>query len=127
MLPVGEHDGAAVVGEVAGKLAEDLGEEVVASGRILGRDVARQPQVHGEGDEVLLNITEGGEVQTIGLNFDWLSDAKLVLTDELIREMLRQKKEAGVEIEHLDEADFDAIETEDSEGADSADPNDSKE
>ena len=80
-----------------------------------------------EGDEVLLNITEGGEVQTIGLNFDWLSDAKLVLTDELIREMLRQKKEAGVEIEHLDEADFDAIETEDSEGADSADPNDSKE
>lgn len=65
-----------------------------------------------EGDEVLLNIEDAGETQTIGLNFDWLSDAKLVLTDELIREMLRQKKESGVEIEHLDESRFDEIETE---------------
>ena len=70
-----------------------------------------------EGDEVLLNIEEAGQIQTIGLNFDWLSDAKLVLTDELIREMLRQKKESGVEIEHLDETQFDRIETEDG-GAD---------
>lgn len=67
----------------------------------------------GEGDdEVLLNIEEGGEVQTIGLNFDWLSDAKLVLTDELIAEMLRQKKDAGVQIDNLDETAFDEIETE---------------
>ncbi|AUH64701.1 ribosome maturation factor RimP [Paracoccus zhejiangensis] len=65
------------------------------------------------GDEVLLNIEEAGETQTIGLNFDWLSDAKLVLTDELIREMLRQKKDAGVEIDNLDESHFDEIETED--------------
>lgn len=65
-----------------------------------------------EGDEVLLNIEEAGGVQTIGLNFDWLSDAKLVLTDELIAEMLRQKKEAGVQIENLDESAFDEIETE---------------
>lgn len=65
-----------------------------------------------EGDEVLLNIDESGEVQTIGLNFDWLSDAKLVLTDELIAEMLRQKKDAGVQIDNLDEAAFDEIETE---------------
>ncbi|RJL20442.1 ribosome maturation factor RimP [Paracoccus siganidrum] len=78
-------------------------------------------------EEVLLNIEEGGQTQTIGLQFDWLSDAKLVLTDELIREMLRQKKEAGVEIDHLDESAFDAVETEtdgeteDNEGADSAD------
>ena len=64
-----------------------------------------------EGDEVLLNIEEAGEVQTIGLNFDWLADAKLVLTDDLIREMLRQKKEAGVEIDNLDESQFDEIET----------------
>lgn len=64
-----------------------------------------------EGDEVLVNIEEAGEVQTIGLNFDWLSDAKLVLTDDLIREMLRQKKEAGVEIDNLDESAFDAVET----------------
>ncbi|MDO5705833.1 MAG: ribosome maturation factor RimP, partial [Paracoccus sp. (in: a-proteobacteria)] len=73
-----------------------------------------------EGDEVLLNIDEAGETQTIGLHFDWLSDAKLVLTDELIREMLRQKKEAGVEIDNLDEAAFDEIQTED-EGAEGAD------
>ena len=65
-----------------------------------------------EGDEVLLNIDEAGETQTIGLNFDWLSDAKLVLTDELIAEMLRQKKDAGVQIDNLDEAAFDEIETE---------------
>ena len=65
-----------------------------------------------EGDEVLLNIEEAGEVQTIGLNFDWLADAKLVLTDDLIAEMLRQKKDAGVQIENLDESAFDEIETE---------------
>ncbi|PIE14220.1 MAG: ribosome maturation factor RimP [Rhodobacterales bacterium] len=42
-------------------------------------------------DEVLITIQEG----TIGLKFDWLSDAKLVLTDDLISEMLRQRKAAG--------------------------------
>ncbi|MFB9149099.1 ribosome maturation factor RimP [Roseovarius ramblicola] len=57
-----------------------------------------------EGDEVMLNVAEG----TIGLQFDWLSDAKLVLTDELIREMLRARKAAGV----IDETNFDEIETE---------------
>jgi len=57
-----------------------------------------------EGDEVMLNVAEG----TIGLKFDWLSEAKLVLTDELIREMLRARKAAGV----IDEQDFDEIETE---------------
>lgn len=73
-----------------------------------------------EGEEVLINIEEDGETQTIGLHFDWLSDAKLVLTDELIREMLRQKKEAGVEIDNLDESSFDAIETDQDQGADGA-------
>ncbi len=58
-----------------------------------------------DGDEVLINVEEG----TIGLNFGWLADAKLVLTDELIREMLRQRKAAGV----IDETEFDEIETED--------------
>lgn len=48
-----------------------------------------------EGDEVLLNIEESGEVQTIGLGFDLLSDAKLLLTDELIALMLKERKEAG--------------------------------
>ncbi len=62
-----------------------------------------------EGTEVLINIDTGKDgVQTIGLQFDWLTDAKLVLTDDLIREMLRQRKDAGV----LDEAAFDAVETE---------------
>ena len=56
-----------------------------------------------EGDEVLITIPEG----TIGLKFEWLSDAKLVLTDELIRDVLRGRKDAG----QIDETQFDEIET----------------
>ena len=56
-----------------------------------------------EGDEVLITISEG----TIGLKFEWLSDAKLVLTDELIRDVLRGRKDAG----QIDETQFDEIET----------------
>jgi ribosome maturation factor RimP len=59
-----------------------------------------------EGDEVLIEIQEGAETLTIGLQFDWLSDAKLILTDELIAEMLRQRKASGV----VDESQFDEIE-----------------
>ena len=73
-----------------------------------------------EGEDVLINIEVGGETQTIGLNFDWLSDAKLMLTDELIAEMLRQKKEAGIEIENLDESIFDEVQTEDGDDTDVA-------
>jgi ribosome maturation factor RimP len=65
-----------------------------------------------EGDEVLIEIEEGGESVTIGLKFDWLTDAKLILTDELIAEMLRQRKAAGV----IDESQFDEIEEETEEG-----------
>ena len=57
-----------------------------------------------EGSEVLINIAEG----TVGLQFDWLTQAKLVLTDELIKEMLRARKAAAV-----DETKYDAIEAED--------------
>jgi ribosome maturation factor RimP len=64
-----------------------------------------------EGDEVLVEIDEQGEEVTIGLKFDWLSDAKLVLTDALITEMLRQKKATGV----VDQAVFDDIEEDTSE------------
>src|SRR6056297_2293642 len=60
-----------------------------------------------EEDEVLINIEEG----TVGLKFDWLTDAKLVLTDELIKEMLKARKAAG----ELNEDAFDEIETERSE------------
>ena len=56
-----------------------------------------------EGDEILINIAEG----TVGLKFEWLSDAKLVLTDELIRDVLRGRKDKG----QIDEAQFDEIET----------------
>lgn len=57
-----------------------------------------------DGDEVLIAITEG----TVGLKFDWLADAKLVLTDELISEMLRQRKAAGVDPAQFDQIDTDA-------------------
>ena len=58
-----------------------------------------------EGEEVLIEIEEGGKLVTIGLRFEWLSDAKLILTDELIAEMLRQKKVNPA----FDPADFDEI------------------
>lgn len=56
-------------------------------------------------DEILITIAEG----TIGLKFEWLSDAKLLLTDDLISEMLRQRKSTGA----INEDDFDDIETTD--------------
>ena len=56
-----------------------------------------------EGDEVLIEIEEG----TIGLHFDWLADAKLVLTDDLIRDVLKARKDAGA----VDEKQFDEIQT----------------
>ena len=56
-----------------------------------------------EGNEVLINLDEG----TIGLQFDWLADAKLILTDDLIRDMLRARKAAGT----IKETDFDEIQT----------------
>lgn len=65
-----------------------------------------------EGDEVLIEIEDGGADVTIGLQFDWLSDAKLILTEELITEMLRQKKASGV----IDESKFDSIEDDEAEG-----------
>lgn len=55
-------------------------------------------------DEVLIEIDEG----TIGLRFEWLSDAKLVLTDALIADVLRARKEAGI----VDDDPLDDIETE---------------
>lgn len=59
------------------------------------------------GDEVLIEIEDQGKPVTIGLRFDWLSDAKLVLTDALIEETLRSRKESGA----FDESAFDEIET----------------
>jgi len=56
-----------------------------------------------DGEEVLIAIDEG----TIGLRFEWLTDAKLVLTDDLIRDVLKARKDAGA----VDEAQFDEIQT----------------
>lgn len=54
-------------------------------------------------NEVLIEIEEG----TIGLKFDWLAEAKLILTDELIRAVLKAQKDAGA----VDEKQFDEIQT----------------
>jgi len=56
-----------------------------------------------EDDEVLINVSEG----TIGLKFDWLAEAKLVLTDELIKDMLKARKDAG----QISDEQFDEIQT----------------
>lgn len=65
--------------------------------------------LHGvEGNEVLIVIPEG----TIGLDFDWLTDAKLVLTDALIAESLAARQVQGFE-DDFDESAFDAIEADD--------------
>ncbi|MCP4821252.1 MAG: ribosome maturation factor RimP [Shimia sp.] len=63
-----------------------------------------------EGDDVLINIEDQGETVTVGLQFDWLAEAKLTLTDDLIKEMLKARKDAGV----LNEEKFDDIETDES-------------
>lgn len=70
-----------------------------------------------EGDEVLIEIEDQGAEVTIGLKFDWLSDAKLVLTDELIAEMLRQKKVA-----EPTDGEFDEIEDDEDGGEDEPAP-----
>ena len=54
-------------------------------------------------DEVLINLEEG----TIGLKFTWLSDARLVLSDDLIKKMLKKNTKAGI----LNKENFDEIET----------------
>ena len=71
---------------------------------------------------MLIEIVEGKETVTIGLKFDWLSDAKLILTDELIAEMLRQKKASGI----VDEAQFDEIEETDGDDGEEADTPETK-
>lgn len=54
-----------------------------------------------EGNEVLIEIQQG----TIGLDFEWLTEAKLVLTDELVAQTLKGRKD-------IVESDFDEIKTE---------------
>ena len=54
-------------------------------------------------DEVLIIL----DIGTIGLKFEWLSEAKLVLTDELIKETLKNQKNIN-----FNKNDFDQIEKE---------------
>ena len=62
-----------------------------------------------EGHEVLITLEDGEDEVTIGLNFDWLSDAKLILTDELIAESLKARKATDP-----DPSKFDDIQTDNS-------------
>lgn len=78
-----------------------------------GRKRFKGPLAGTEGNDVLIEIEEG----TIGLQFDWLADAKLILTDELIARMLKARKDRGL-AEDVDEAAFDAIETDDTQDED---------
>jgi ribosome maturation factor RimP len=78
---------------------------------IEGRKRFKGILVGTEGTEVLIEIDEG----TIGLEFDWLADAKLVLTDELVAESLRRSKK------DFDPKDFDEVEEIDD--TQEADPN----
>jgi ribosome maturation factor RimP len=61
-----------------------------------------------EDGEVLVEIPEG----TIGLGFDLLADAKLVLTDALIAESLAGRRAAGFDPGEIDASQFDEIVTE---------------
>lgn len=54
-------------------------------------------------DEILINLEEG----TIGLKFTWLSEARLVLSDDLIKKMLKKNTKTSI----LNEENFDEIET----------------
>ncbi|MDA8586177.1 ribosome maturation factor RimP [Rhodobacteraceae bacterium] len=82
---------------------EGYDAKIETSDLIDGRKRFKGPLRGIEGDEVLIEIDEG----TIGLKFDWLAEAKLILTDELIRDVLRARKDAG----QVDETQFDEVQT----------------
>jgi len=63
--------------------------------------------------EVLLEIDEAGGRVTIGLRFEWLSDARLVLSDALVAEMLRQRRGSATIGGAADEEDDEDGESED--------------
>ena len=65
-----------------------------------------------EDDEVLIRIPEG----LIGLKFDWIADAKLMLSDALIAESLKARKAAGTALPDMDESLYDEIEDADADG-----------
>ena len=60
-----------------------------------------------QGNEVLIDIDDPAVDGAIGLQFDWLTDAKLLLTDALVAESLRARKHT------FNEAEFDEIDAAD--------------
>ena len=78
--------------------------KVETADQIDGRKRFRGVLAGTDGDEVLINLDEG----TVGLRFDWLADAKLILTDDLIKAMLKARKTAPAPTE--DDTTYDAIE-----------------
>ncbi|KPN64705.1 ribosome maturation factor RimP [Aliiroseovarius crassostreae] len=84
---------------------QDYTAKIETTELIDGRKRFRGTLMGTEGNEVLIEIENQGEMVTIGLDFDWLAEAKLIMTDELIRDVLRARKDAG----QIDEAQFDEI------------------
>lgn len=60
-----------------------------------GRRRFRGTLAGAEGDEVLITLDADPDAPTIGLKFDWLADARLVLSDDLIRASLKGRRDAG--------------------------------
>jgi len=102
-------DGGIEVDDCA-KISRELGavldvEDPIADEYALEVSSPFKGELRGvEDEEILVEIPEG----IIGLQFDWLVDAKLVLTDELVAESMKGRKAPA-----LDESAFDDIETED--------------
>lgn len=69
-----------------------------------------------EDGEILIEIEPD---KVIGLQFDWLADARLVLTDELIAESLKARKAQGFDPGEVPEG-FDEVEEHDDEEEDEA-------
>ena len=57
------------------------------------------PRENGNPSRFVFATSGNDIVRAIGLQFDWLTDAKLVLTDRLVAEMLKARKDAGFDPE----------------------------
>ena len=68
-----------------------------------GRKRFRGTLAGTEQGEVLINTLQDGEELTLGLSFDWLAEAKLIMTDDLMREALRARKASPVDPGKFDE------------------------
>ncbi len=74
-----------------------------------------------EGTEVLIELADDKVSGTIGLEFDWLADAKLVLTDELVAESLKRAKQRFREEDYDEIVESDDTTDEDTQTEDGSD------